>query len=77
MDLNQLYFDYQVLRMQADRARSPETRQLNNRDAALLAGRIRGRQLALGANAAGGWSDIAANDPAGSGYPRGASDTGR
>lgn len=64
MDLNQLYFDHQVLRMQADRATSSEARGLHDRGAALLAGRIGCMQQAVGAYAAASWTAIAMNDPA-------------
>lgn len=70
MDLNQLYFDHQILRMQADRAVSPETETLHNRGAALVAGRIGCMQRAAGARAAASWSAIAASDPDNTGYPQ-------
>jgi hypothetical protein len=70
MDMNQLYFDHQLLRMQADRAPSPETTALHNRGAALVAGRIGCMQRAIGAYAAPNWTAIAATDPENTGYPQ-------
>lgn len=70
MDLNQLYFDHQILRMRADRAPSPETMALHNRGAARVAGRIGCIQRAVGAHAAAHWSAIAASNPDNAGCPQ-------
>lgn len=69
MDLNRLYFDHQLLLMEAERANSPELRQRHHNGAALIAGRIGCMQRALGANAAPAWSRTAALDPDRTGHP--------
>lgn len=55
MDLNQLYFDHQVLLIQADGAATPEARCDHEIAAALIAGSIGQRQAKLGAAAACAW----------------------
>lgn len=55
MDLNQLYFDHQISLIRADAADTPRLAHGHQREAASIAGRIGGRQDALGAGAAGGW----------------------
>jgi hypothetical protein len=62
VDLNQLYFDHQVLLFQAERATCAERRQLHRNGAALIAGRIGCMQRALGARAAPGWTQAATLD---------------
>ena len=62
MDLNQLYFDHQLLLMQAERAASPELRCSHRQGAALIAGRIGCMQRAMGAGAASSWAQVAARD---------------
>ena len=69
MDLNQLYFDHQLLLIQAQRATSPERRHLHRQGAALIAGRIGCMQGAMGARAARGWADAAAFDSDWTGRP--------
>lgn len=64
MDLNQLYFDHQVLTMKA--AASSDARCGHRAGASRLAGRIGGIQRALGAGAAPAWEGLAA---AGAGAP--------
>ena len=59
MDLNQLYFDHQVLLMRADGALSGPARQERRFDASLLARRIGNRQRVLGAPAAAAWEMLA------------------
>ena len=70
MDLNQLYFDHQILQMQADGTDLPGSRILHLRGAALVAGRIGCIQRAAGAGAAEGWSAIAAREPDATGLPQ-------
>lgn len=70
MDLNQLYFDHQLLQMQADRTRRPDRRILHLRGAALIAGRIGCMQRASGAGAADGWSALAEREPDRIGLPQ-------
>ena len=60
MDLNQLYFDHQVLLMRAGRTLSAEARRALETGASLIAGRIGCMQRALGAAGAPGWEAIAA-----------------
>lgn len=71
MDLNQLYFDHQLLVMQAQREPCPDRRRLHRDGAALVAGRIGCMQVALGARAAGRWAEAAAIASDGTGrHPR-------
>jgi hypothetical protein len=49
MDLNKLYFDHQILLIRAQRAATPAVRHRHKAEAALIAGRIRQRQVTLGA----------------------------
>ena len=58
MDLNQLYYEYQVLRMRAERSRSPYMQRENEREAALIAATIGGLQHAAGAGAAHCWDKL-------------------
>lgn len=60
MDLNQLYFDHQVLLMKAGNAASPGDRCDLRMGASHLAGRIGDIQRALGAGAAPAWEGLAA-----------------
>lgn len=60
MDLNQLYFDHQVLLMQAERSGSYYSKQEHVIGASLVAGRIGCMQRALGATAAPVWEALAA-----------------
>ena len=60
MDLNQLYFDHQVLLMQATRARTHALRHCHEVAATHVAGRIGCMQRALGAGAASVWESLAA-----------------
>lgn len=53
MDLNQLYFDHQVLLIRAQNAPTPGLRHRHNAEAARVADRIGRRQAMLGAAAAG------------------------
>jgi hypothetical protein len=69
VDLNRLYFDHQLLLMEAERANCPDLRQLHRNGAALIAGRIGCMQRALGAKAARGWARTAALDPDRTGRP--------
>ena len=62
MDLNQLYFDHQVLLMQAQRARSESTIHQYEVGASSIAGRIGYMQRVLGATAAPVWEALAAVD---------------
>jgi hypothetical protein len=62
VDLNQLYFDHQVLLMQATRARTNALRQLHEVAATHVAGRIGCMQRALGATAGRGWDTLAATE---------------
>ena len=55
MDLNQLYFDHQILLIKADGAASPTARRGHEAAAALVAGRIGQSQVRLGAAAACAW----------------------
>lgn len=67
MDLNQLYYEYQVLRVRAERARSPNLERECTRQALAIAGMIGDKQHGAGAGAAHGWSRIARGGPDGSG----------
>jgi hypothetical protein len=67
MDLNQLYYEYQVLRVRAERAPSPYLQRECTRQAIVIAGVIGDRQHGVGAGAAHGWSRIARGGPDGSG----------
>lgn len=60
MDLNQLYFDHQVLLMRADDARSDVAQTRHWQDASLVAGRIGCMQRATGAGGAPYWEARAA-----------------
>jgi hypothetical protein len=60
MDLNQLYFRHQILKMRAEHSALAERRALHDRRAAALAERIGRFQRALGARAAVGWGNTAA-----------------
>lgn len=55
MDLNQLYFDHQILLIQADGATTPEARRAHEIEAARVACSIGQRQAKLGAAAACAW----------------------
>ncbi len=59
MDLNQLYFDHQILQMRADSTSRPLERVQNQRGASVLAGRIARRQHELGAAASAAWTALA------------------
>lgn len=69
MDLNRLYFDHQLLLMQAEREPCPDRRLLHRHGAALIAGRIGCMQVALGAQAAGGWANVAERNSDSTGLP--------
>lgn len=69
MDLNQLYFDHQLLLMQAEREPCAERQQLHLHSAALIAGRIGCMQGALGARAASGWAGAAERNSDCTGMP--------
>jgi hypothetical protein len=60
MDLNQLYFDHQVLTMQACNAEAGDVRSLHETDARRIADRISSIQRRSGAPAATGWQLLAA-----------------
>jgi len=62
VDLNQLYFDHQILLMKAYRAPSPSGRHGFEAAASCVAGRIGSLQGALGAAAAPAWRALAAID---------------
>lgn len=62
MDLNQLYFDHQLLLIRAERATSPSSRINHEIGASHVAGRIGCMQRALGAAAAPIWEALAAVD---------------
>jgi len=55
VDLNQLYFDHQILLIQADGAASTAARRGHEAAAAQVAERIGQRQVRLGAAAACAW----------------------
>ena len=59
VDFNQLYFDHQILQMQADTASKPRDRVLSQRNASAIAGRIGLRQHELGAAASVAWTALA------------------
>jgi hypothetical protein len=61
VDLNQLYFDHQLLLMKARRTLSAEARRAHEAGASLLAGRIGRMQRALGAEGAPAWEAMAAD----------------
>lgn len=69
MDLNQLYFDHQVLLMQAQSEPCADRRRLHRNGAALVAGRIGCMQVAMGARAAQGWAVAAATNSDCTGLP--------
>ena len=60
MDLNQLYFDHQILMMKAQGARSCDGRRGHEAAASGIAGRIGRLQRSLGAPAAFDWQAQAA-----------------
>ncbi len=62
MDLNQLYFDHQVLLIKAARADTRGTRHEHEVSASHVAGRIGCMQRALGAAAARSWEMLAVAD---------------
>lgn len=64
MDLNQLYFDHQILLMKAARSPVSGDAALHLCKAAQIAGQIRGLQRARGADAEAYWNRPAANDHA-------------
>jgi hypothetical protein len=59
MDLNQLYFDHQILRMRADGSSLPGPRARHLRHAATIAARIGWVQRAAGAGAWPAWHRLA------------------
>ena len=61
MDLNQLYFDHQLLLMKARQTLSIEVRRAHEIGASLIAGRIGHLQRVLGAACAPAWEAIAAD----------------
>jgi hypothetical protein len=69
VDLNQLYFDHQLLLMKAKRTPSAETRRAHETGASLIAGRIGCVQRALGASGAQAWEAVAANRHGSPGSP--------
>lgn len=64
MDLNQLYFDHQILLMRAARVPVSASSAAHLCDAAGLAARIGAMQRATGADAEAGWNRLAATDTA-------------
>jgi hypothetical protein len=62
VDLNQLYFDHQLLLMKASQATSVGARHEHEIDASHVAGRIGRMQRAIGAAAAPIWEALAAVD---------------
>lgn len=64
MDLNQLYFDHQVLLIGAARALSCELRKEHELGASQIAQRIGCMQKSVGAGAAAGWDAVAATSQA-------------
>lgn len=64
MDLNQLYFDHQILLMRAARSPVSADAALHLCKAARIAGQIQGLQQARGADAEAYWNRPAANDHA-------------
>jgi hypothetical protein len=63
VDLNQLYFDHQLLLMKASRATSAGARHEHENGASHVASRIGRMQRAIGAAAAPSWEALAAVDP--------------
>jgi hypothetical protein len=63
MDLNQLYFDHQLLLMKARRAQSGEARRAHEIGASHIAGRIGCMQRSLGAACAPVWEALAVSGP--------------
>lgn len=59
MDLNQLYFDHQLLLIKAQDASSPDARERFEETASVIACRIGRVQHALGAGAAPMWRALA------------------
>jgi hypothetical protein len=59
MDLNQLYFDHQLLLMKADRAGTAHLRRRHEVAASTVAGRIGSLQTRLGASGAPAWDALA------------------
>lgn len=59
MDLNQLYFDHQLLMIRAERTASCVSRRECEADASQVAGRIGRIQRKLGAGAAPSWEELA------------------
>ena len=64
MDLNKLYFEHQLLQMQADAAPDCSQRKDYKRGAAEVAGRIGRKQDRLGAAAAAAWNAQSYSEPA-------------
>ena len=64
MDLNQLYFDHQVLLIKAARADTCAARHEHEVSASHVAGRIGCMQRAVGASAAPAWDVLAAGSEA-------------
>ncbi|MBT2133630.1 hypothetical protein KK137_04720 [Croceibacterium sp. LX-88] len=62
MDLNQLYFDHQILLIKAGRASSAELRHEHEVSASHIAGRIGCMQRSMGASGAPSWDALAAID---------------
>ena len=60
MDLNQLYFDHQLLLMRAARAPTDALRRNHELAAVNVARHVRTMQRTLGASAAGTWDALAA-----------------
>ena len=69
MDLNQLYYEYQVFRVRAERARSPYLERECARQATRIAERIGSVQREVGAGAAAAWRRIAGGAPDGLALP--------
>ena len=61
MDLNQLYFDHQLLLIGAQRTPSPRLRREREITASHVAGRIGCMQRAVGASAAPAWEALASS----------------
>ena len=64
MDLNRLYFNYQLSLIKAQEAATSEARRGHESEAARIAGRIGHRQAKLGAAAACAWMARAWEQPA-------------
>lgn len=62
MDLNQLYFDHQILLMKAGRAVSAQLRHEHEVSASHIAGRIGCMQRSMGAASAPAWDALATID---------------